>query len=127
MSDSTPVETLSYLAAELDNLGIGYLHAIDPLSDGTKRQADQGRCLRHWLVEFWERPGFRDAFVCAPGTGIDAHVDRELFMPDCHGGSRAFILELAQRGERDSIRLCDDALAYLREQSADGRRGGSPR
>jgi len=35
------------------------------------------------------------------------------------------IIELAQRGERDSIRLCDDALAYLREQSADGRRGGS--
>jgi hypothetical protein len=33
----------------------------------------------------------------------------------------------AQRGERDSIRLCDDALAYLREQSADGRRGGSAR
>jgi len=35
------------------------------------------------------------------------------------------IIKLAQRGERDSIRLCDDALAYLREQSADGRRGGS--
>jgi hypothetical protein len=37
------------------------------------------------------------------------------------------IIELAQRGERDSIRLCDDALAYLREQSADGRRVGSAR
>ena len=35
------------------------------------------------------------------------------------------IIELAQRGERDSIRLCDGALAYLREQPADGRRGGS--
>lgn len=33
------------------------------------------------------------------------------------------IIELGQRRERDSIRLCDDALAYLREQSADGRRG----
>ena len=31
------------------------------------------------------------------------------------------IIKMAQRGERDSIRLCDDALAYLREQSADGR------
>jgi hypothetical protein len=31
------------------------------------------------------------------------------------------IIELARRGERDSTRLCDDALAYLREQSADGR------
>jgi hypothetical protein len=37
------------------------------------------------------------------------------------------VIELAQRGERDSIRLCDDALAYLREQSAEGRRGGSAR
>ena len=35
------------------------------------------------------------------------------------------IITLAQRGERDSIRLCDDALAYLREQSAEGRRRGS--
>ena len=31
------------------------------------------------------------------------------------------IIELAQRGERDSIRLYDDALAYLREQSTDGQ------
>ena len=37
------------------------------------------------------------------------------------------VIELAQRGERDSIRLCDDALAYLREQSADGQRGSSAR
>jgi hypothetical protein len=37
------------------------------------------------------------------------------------------IIELAQRGERDSIRLCDDALVYLEEQSADGRRGVSAR
>ena len=35
------------------------------------------------------------------------------------------IFALAQRGERDSTRLCDYALAYLREQSADGRRAGS--
>ena len=35
------------------------------------------------------------------------------------------IIELAQRGERDSIPLCDGALAYLREQSADKRREGS--
>ena len=37
------------------------------------------------------------------------------------------IIELAQRGGRDSIRLRDDALAYLREQSADGRRRGPAR
>jgi len=30
-------------------------------------------------------------------------------------------MEVAQRGERDSIRLYDDALAYLGEQSTDGR------
>ena len=35
------------------------------------------------------------------------------------------IIELAQRGERDPIHLRDDALAYLTEQSVDGRRGGS--
>ena len=35
------------------------------------------------------------------------------------------IIELAQRRERDSTRLCDDALAYRRDQSADGRHGGS--
>jgi hypothetical protein len=37
------------------------------------------------------------------------------------------IMELAQRGERDSIRLCDEALAYLREQSPEERRGGPAR
>ena len=37
------------------------------------------------------------------------------------------IIELAQRGEQDPIHLSDDALAYLREQSVDGRRGGSAR
>jgi hypothetical protein len=37
------------------------------------------------------------------------------------------IIELAQRGERDSIRLRDDALAYLGEQSPEGRRGGPER
>jgi hypothetical protein len=26
-------------------------------------QPDQGRCLRHWPVEFWERPGFSLSFV----------------------------------------------------------------
>ena len=35
------------------------------------------------------------------------------------------VIELAQRGERDSIRLRNGALSYLRTQSADGRRGGS--
>jgi N-ethylmaleimide reductase len=37
MSDSNPVETFSYLAAELDAQGVVYLHVVDPAADGAKR------------------------------------------------------------------------------------------
>ncbi len=37
MSDSNPVATFSYLAAELDKLGIAYLHVIDPFDAGSAR------------------------------------------------------------------------------------------
>jgi N-ethylmaleimide reductase len=37
MSDSNPVETFSYLAEELNKLGIVYLHVVDPVADGAKR------------------------------------------------------------------------------------------
>ncbi len=37
MSDSDPVTTFSYLAEQLGKRGIGYLHAVDPLSDGANR------------------------------------------------------------------------------------------
>jgi N-ethylmaleimide reductase len=37
MSDSNPVETFSYIAGELNKLGIVYLHAVDPVADGAKR------------------------------------------------------------------------------------------
>src|SRR5580692_5052276 len=37
MSDSNPVQTFSYLAEELNKLGIVYLHVIDPIADGAKR------------------------------------------------------------------------------------------
>lgn len=43
MSDSDPVGTFSYLAGELDRRGIGYLHAVDPVSDGAKRLTPQLR------------------------------------------------------------------------------------
>jgi N-ethylmaleimide reductase len=33
MSDSNPVETFSRLAEELNRLGIGYLHVVDPVTD----------------------------------------------------------------------------------------------
>lgn len=45
MSDSNPVETLTMLAEKLSDLGIGYLHLVEPiggmmaLSEGTKRVA----------------------------------------------------------------------------------------
>jgi N-ethylmaleimide reductase len=39
MSDSNPVETFSYMAAALNNLGIVYLHVVDPLADGVRRMS----------------------------------------------------------------------------------------
>jgi N-ethylmaleimide reductase len=37
MSDSNPIETFSYLAEQLNKLGIVYLHVVDPVADGAKR------------------------------------------------------------------------------------------
>jgi len=37
MSDSNPAATFSYLTEELDRLGLGYLHVVDPYQDGAKR------------------------------------------------------------------------------------------
>jgi N-ethylmaleimide reductase len=37
MSDSNPVQTFSYIAEQLNNLGIVYLHVVDPVADGAKR------------------------------------------------------------------------------------------
>jgi N-ethylmaleimide reductase len=37
MSDSDPLQTFSYLAEELNKLGIVYLHVVDPVADGSKR------------------------------------------------------------------------------------------
>jgi N-ethylmaleimide reductase len=37
MSDTNPVQTFSYLAEQLDKLGIVYLHVVDPVADGAKR------------------------------------------------------------------------------------------
>jgi N-ethylmaleimide reductase len=37
MSDSNPAETFSYMAEQLNKLGIVYLHAVDPVADGDKR------------------------------------------------------------------------------------------
>jgi N-ethylmaleimide reductase len=37
MSDSNPLQTFSYLTEQLDALGIGYLHVVDPIAGGDKR------------------------------------------------------------------------------------------
>jgi len=37
MSDSDPRTTFSYLTDELNRLGLGYLHVLDPYQDGAKR------------------------------------------------------------------------------------------
>jgi N-ethylmaleimide reductase len=37
MSDSNPIATFSYLAEQLNKLGIVYLHVVDPAADGAKR------------------------------------------------------------------------------------------
>jgi len=37
MSDSNPAETFSYMAEQLNKLGIVYLHVVDPVADGDKR------------------------------------------------------------------------------------------
>ncbi len=37
MSDSDPIQTFSYLAEQLNKLGIIYLHVVDPIADGARR------------------------------------------------------------------------------------------
>src|SRR5262249_35843926 len=37
MSDSNPIQTFSYIAEQLNSLGIVYLHVVDPVADGAKR------------------------------------------------------------------------------------------
>jgi len=39
MSDSDPLRTFMYLTGRLNALGIGYLHAVDPIADGAKRMS----------------------------------------------------------------------------------------
>jgi N-ethylmaleimide reductase len=39
MSDANPVETFSYIAEQLNKLGIVYLHVVDPVAGGAKRMS----------------------------------------------------------------------------------------
>ena len=45
MSDSDPIGTFSYLAAELGNLGLGYLHVTEPIAGPMALPADVPRAL----------------------------------------------------------------------------------
>jgi tripartite tricarboxylate transporter family receptor len=45
MSDSDPVRTFSYLATELDHLGLGYLHLTEPIAGPVAVPADVPRAL----------------------------------------------------------------------------------
>src|SRR5260221_9287286 len=45
MSDSDPIRTFSYLATELDNLGLGYLHVTEPIAGPMALPVDVPRAL----------------------------------------------------------------------------------
>jgi len=45
MSDSDPIRTFSYLATELDHLGLGYLHLTEPIAGPVAVPADVPRAL----------------------------------------------------------------------------------
>jgi N-ethylmaleimide reductase len=52
MSDTDPVQTFSYLAQQLNTLGIVYLHVVDPVADGAKRVSPllRGKFNRSYIV-----------------------------------------------------------------------------
>jgi N-ethylmaleimide reductase len=52
MSDSDPVQTFSYLTEQLNELGLVYLHVVDPISNSTKRVSSllRGKFDRTYIV-----------------------------------------------------------------------------
>jgi N-ethylmaleimide reductase len=52
MSDSDPVQTLTYLTEQLNKLGLLYLHVVDSISNGTKRVSRllRGKFDRTYIV-----------------------------------------------------------------------------
>ncbi len=78
MSDSDPIRTFSYLAGELDRLGIGYLHVTEPVAGPGALPADTPRALPV-LRQFFKRTlianGGYDARL---GNAAIAHGDADL-------------------------------------------------
>jgi N-ethylmaleimide reductase len=66
MADSNPLETFSYLAQQLDLLGIGYLHAVDPVADAAKRMS---AALRQKFHRTYIVNGGFDAATAAAAIG----------------------------------------------------------
>lgn len=66
MKDSTPVETFSYLARELDKLGIVYLHSMEPISGPLAPPAGTERVTPHL------RKAFTRALIVSGGYDADA-------------------------------------------------------
>ncbi|HHP7232637.1 MAG TPA: alkene reductase, partial [Xenococcaceae cyanobacterium] len=67
MHDSNPINTFSYVAQELDRLGIGYLHVIEPRIRGNVTIEDDGLGLG---AKFF-RPLFQGAIITAGGYNRD--------------------------------------------------------
>jgi N-ethylmaleimide reductase len=60
MSDTNPIQTFSYLAEQLNKLGIVYLHVVDPVADGAKR------------VSPLLRRSFNHAYIVNGGFDLDS-------------------------------------------------------
>lgn len=67
MHDSNPAATFNYVAQELDRLGIGYLHVVEPRIKGNVTVEDDGKGLG---AKFF-RPLFGGAIITAGGYTRD--------------------------------------------------------
>ena len=87
MSDSDPEATFGYVAARLDELGIAYLHVVEPRIKGTELIAEaEPVAVRHL------RPLFRGAMIAAGGfDGASAEALLQAGDADAVAFGRAFI------------------------------------
>ena len=60
MSDSNPQHTFSHLTEQLNNLGIAFLHVVDPIADGAKR------------ISPFLRPKFDRTYIVNGGFDLEA-------------------------------------------------------
>jgi len=99
MSDSDPETTFGYVTRKLDEMGIAYLHVVEPRIKGTELIADaEPIAVRHL------RPLFRGAMIAA--GGFDGASAEDLLLAgdaDAVAFGRAFIAnpDLPERLRRD--------------------------